>query len=166
MFFLHHDDPCPPEPPTRRDSWVGPAEGVESAEGDDDGSASCESGGSLTSMGHGLAQRPPWTELADCSAFFKPESFSKATLRTKFLHELDKACNIGSTIKAIPKKESIKQIIKWVIFKTVKLHSLTELCKIAFQLEYQERSRKEFGEIRWKIRKFLRKNKNLVPRRN
>jgi hypothetical protein len=67
----------------------------------------------------------------------KPESFFNSTLRTRFLHELDKVCNIGSTIKAIPKKESIQQIIKWVIFKTAKLHFPIELCKIAFQLEYQ-----------------------------
>jgi len=85
----------------------------------------------------GLAQRCPWTELADSSAIFKPKFFSEATICTRFLHELDKVCNIGSTIKAIPKKESIQQIIKWVVFKTAKLHSPTELCKIAFQLEYQ-----------------------------
>jgi hypothetical protein len=62
-------------------------------------------------MGHGLAQRHPWTKLANRSAFFKLESFSEATLYTRFLHELDKVCNIGSTIKAIPKRESIHQII-------------------------------------------------------
>ncbi|NP_001351774.1 PRA1 family protein B4-like [Cicer arietinum] len=35
------------------------------------------------SLRHGLAQRRPWAELADRSAFTKPESFSEATLRVR-----------------------------------------------------------------------------------
>lgn len=35
------------------------------------------------SLRNGLAQRRPWTELVDRSAFSKPESFSDATLRVR-----------------------------------------------------------------------------------
>lgn len=35
------------------------------------------------SLRNGLSQRRPWTELADRSAFSKPESFSDATLRVR-----------------------------------------------------------------------------------
>lgn len=35
------------------------------------------------SLRNGLAQRRPWSELADRSAFSKPESFSDATLRVR-----------------------------------------------------------------------------------
>lgn len=35
------------------------------------------------SLRHGLAQRRPWAELADRSAFSKPESFSDAALRVR-----------------------------------------------------------------------------------
>ncbi|XP_045832149.1 PRA1 family protein B4-like [Trifolium pratense] len=35
------------------------------------------------SLRNGLAQRRPWTELVDRSAFSKPESFSEATIRVR-----------------------------------------------------------------------------------
>ncbi|XP_061375820.1 PRA1 family protein B4-like [Gastrolobium bilobum] len=35
------------------------------------------------SLRHGLSQRRPWSELADRTAFSKPESFSEATLRVR-----------------------------------------------------------------------------------
>lgn len=35
------------------------------------------------SLRHGLSQRRPWAELADRTAFTKPESFSEATLRIR-----------------------------------------------------------------------------------